>query len=271
MRSFLRYIFLIITLLPSVLSLAQPKGLEFNLKKPKQFTERKLPSEKLADKKFTKMRRFFQNTYTHFNYFFNANLKLNEIIEDSKRQFKDDYTQLLPYFPYSLDETSRSSFLDSVLQKCTAGILLHDLRNDWIDNMYLVMGKAYLMRKNYDSAAMTFQYINYSFSPKEEGGYDKFIGSNAEEGSNALTIATKEKKGTFSYLLSRPPSRNESFVWQVRTLTEDSNYIDASSLIETLRNDPQFPERLKEELAESRAYLYYKMEMWDSATAYLVK
>jgi tetratricopeptide (TPR) repeat protein len=270
MRSFLRFILLIITLPAALLVQSQPK-LEFELKKPKQFEERKLPSERLAEKKFTKMRRFFQNTYTHYNYFFNANLKLNEIIEESKNQSKDDFTKLLPFFPYSLDATSKSGFLDSVLQKCTAGILLHDLRNDWIDNLYLVMGKAYLLRKNFDSAAMTFQYINTSFSPKEKDGYDKVIGSNAEEGGSAMSVATKEKKGTFAYLLSRPPSRNESFVWQIRTLTEDSNFIDASSLIETLRNDPLFPDRLKEELAESRAYLYYKMEMWDSAAAYLVK
>ena len=40
---------------------AQPK-LEFNMKKPEQFKERKLGSEKMADKKFTPVRRFFQNT-----------------------------------------------------------------------------------------------------------------------------------------------------------------------------------------------------------------
>ncbi|MES2649459.1 MAG: hypothetical protein V4717_21455 [Bacteroidota bacterium] len=241
------------------------------MKKPKQFENRQLPSEKLAEKKFTKMRHFFQNNYTHYNYFFNANLKLNEIVSESKMQFKDDYTELLSFFPYSLDETSRSTFLDSILQRCTAGILLHDLRNDWIDNLYLVMGKAYLLRKNFDSAAMTFQFINYSFAPKEKGGFDKVIGSNSEEGNNAFTISTKEKKGTFSYLVTRPPSRNEAFVWQVRTLTENGEYLDASSLIETLRNDPFFPSRLKEELAEARAYMYYKTEMWDSAATYLVK
>jgi tetratricopeptide (TPR) repeat protein len=249
---------------------AQPK-LEFNLKKPKQFENQKLPSEKMAEKKFTFLRHFFQNNYTHFNYYFNANQRLNEIVTDSKTTFTDDYTRLLSFYPYSLDQTSRSKFLDSVIEICTAGILLHDLRNDWIDNMYLALGKAYLLRKNFDSAATTFQFINYTFAPKEKGGYDKVIGSNSEEGKNAFTIATKEKKGTFTYLISPPPSRNEAFVWQIRTLTETGNYLDASSLIETLKNDPYFPQRLKEEMAEARAYLYYKMEMWDSSASYLVK
>lgn len=252
------------------LAQAQPK-LSFDMKKPKDFENKQLPSEKYAEQKFTGVRRFFQNNYTHYNYYFNANLRLNEIIAESKNYFIDDYTQLLSFYPYSLDQTSRSKYIDTVIRKCTAGILLHDLRNDWIDNLYLAMGKAYLLRKNFDSAAMTFQFINYSFAPKEKGGYDKVIGSNSEEGNNAFTIATKEKTGKFSYLVTSPPSRNEAFVWQIRTLTESGNYLDASSLIETLRHDPYFPKRLTEELAEARSYLYYKLEMWDSSATYLVK
>ena len=254
----------------AVAAIAQPK-LEFSLKKPKQFEERKLGSEKSADKKFTFMRRAYQNTNTHFNYYFNANNKLNDIIAEAAAQNKDNYTKLLNFYPYSLEQTAKSNYIDTILQKCTAGILLHDLRNDWIDNLYLVMGKAYLLRKNYDSAAMTFQYLNYSYAPKEKDGYDQTIGSNDHEGSNAFSISTKEKKGITAYTFTGPPSRNEAFLWQVRTLTENSEYIDASSLIETLRNDPNFPLRLKEELSEARAYMYYRLQMWDSSATHLIK
>jgi hypothetical protein len=251
-------------------AMAQPK-LEFNLKKPKQFEERKLGSEKNVDKKFSFPRRVFQNTVTRFNYYFNANLKLNEIVDEARRQNKDDYTKLLPFYTYSFDNTAKNPYIDSILQKCTAGILLHDLRNDWIDNLYLIMGRAYLLRKDYDSAAMTFQFLNYSYAPKEKGGYDLPIGSNATEGGSAFSISTKEKKGPTAYLLGEPPSRNEAFLWQVRTLTENGNYIDASSLIQILGADPQFPARLKEELHQARAYIYYKVAIWDSSAAYLLK
>jgi hypothetical protein len=61
------------------------------------------------------------------------------------------------------------------------------------------MGKAYLLRKNFDSAAMTFQFLNYSYAPKEKDGFDKPIGSNANEGTTAFTISTKEKTGKLSY------------------------------------------------------------------------
>lgn len=247
---------------------AQPK-LEFNMKKPKQFEERKLGSEKSADKKFTVVRRFFQNTYTHYNYYFNANEKLKTIISNATEAQKDDFTELLSFYPYSLDATSKNGDLDSIISSVTSGILLHDLRNDWIDNLYLLLGKTYLHRQHFDSALMSFQFLNVSYAPKEKDGYDQPIGSNSVEGSNALSVSSREKSGLARKMLSRPPSRNESFVWMIRTLTEQKNYIDASSLLATLRNDPVFPARLRPELDEAAAYLYYCTEEYDSAAVNL--
>ncbi|MES2776578.1 MAG: hypothetical protein V4722_20540 [Bacteroidota bacterium] len=249
-------------------ALSQP-GASADIKKPKQFEERKLGSEKLADKKFTVPRHFFQNMYTHYNFYFNAKYKMLDIIEEAKLSHKEDYTKLLPFYSYSLDVTSKSTEIDSILQKCTAGILLHDLRNDWVDNLYLLIGRAYLLRKDYDSASMTFQYLNYAFSPKEKDGYDQVIGSNINEGGSVLSIATKEKTNIYKKIIELPPSRNESFIWQIRTYTEKEEFIDASSLITTLKNDPLFPKRLKEEIAEVEAYNYYKQGIYDSSAKYL--
>ena len=41
-------------------------------KKPEQYEEKKLASEKTGEKRFTTLRRFTHNTTTHYNYFFNA-------------------------------------------------------------------------------------------------------------------------------------------------------------------------------------------------------
>jgi hypothetical protein len=206
---------------------AQPK-LDFELKKPKEFEERKLGSEKSEEKKFTVVRRFFQNTYTHFNYYFNANSMVNEIVATATTSHLDDYTELLPYYPWQLQQTAQSQLIDSILKTATAGILLHDLRNSWIDDMYLLIGKAYFLRKDFDSAAMTFQYLNYSFANKDKDGYNLPIGSNSEEGSNSFAILTKERN---KYLLKKPPSRNDAFVWKIRNDIERKNLIDASSMI----------------------------------------
>src|SRR6266700_2506949 len=191
-----RIVFLILFFfawLPGVLG--QP-NLSYQIeKKPAKYENKKLASEKTDDRKFTIPRRFVQNGVTKFNFNFNAQNKLNEVIARAKAQHKDDYTQLLSFYNFSLDKTAQEkSELDSVIFKANTGILIHDLRNAWIDNLFMLMGEAYYFKKVLDTAYLTFQYINFAFAPKEKDGYDKPIGSNATEGGNAFSISTKESK-----------------------------------------------------------------------------
>lgn len=246
--------------------LAQP-GTSIELEKPEQYENRTLASEKTGEKKFTAPKRFFNNTVTHYNYYFNANLRLNDIIERAKQSIKDDYTKLLPFYNYSLDVTSSDGDIDSIIYKCNAGILLHDLRSDWVDDMYFLMGKAYLLRKNFDSAGMVFRYLNYAFAPKDDG-YDIPIGSNAS-GSNVFSISTNEKKD--KRFAGKPPRRNEALLWMARNYLEEGKLAQGAGILEILAHDPQFPERLNEELSETIAYRYYLVNGYDSSAYYLSK
>ncbi|HEX4876866.1 MAG TPA: tetratricopeptide repeat protein [Chitinophagaceae bacterium] len=246
-------------------------GISFDIKKPKEYDERVLRSERSDQKKFTLPRRFIQNTVTHYNYFFNANNKLNEVLTKAKEAFKDDYSQLLPFYNYTLDATATDSIqLDSITYKASTGIALHDLRNDWVDNLYLLWGAAFYLQKKFDSAYLMFQFMNYAFAPKEKDGYYLTIGS-ARDGNNAYSISTKEKRSLPKRLLSQPPSRNDAFIWQIRNYLAQDQFAEAASLIVTLRNDPNFPSRLQNDLHEVQAYWFYKQNMWDSAANHLVK
>ena len=242
-------------------------------KKPEKFENRKLGSERMADKKFTLVRRFFQNTYTHYNYYYNANNKINAVIEQAKAAQKDDYSKLLSYYPYTLDNTaSQASELDSVIYKATAGILLHDLRNDWIDNMYLLMGKAFFLRKDFDSAAATFQFINYNLFPRKKNEDDnRVIGTRDEATNNVLSIANKEKQNILQKVTAQAPSRNDALIWMIRTLIEQNEMGEAAGLISTLQQDPNLPPRLHNDLDDAYAYWFYRQNMYDSAAAYLEK
>jgi len=53
------------------------------------------------------------------------------------------------------------------------GILIHDTRDDWIDNLYLLIGRTYYYKKDFDSAFITFQFINWAFAPKDKEGNDQ--------------------------------------------------------------------------------------------------
>jgi hypothetical protein len=245
-------------------------GISFDIKKPKEFENRQLRSEKSDKGKFRFPKRAIQNVVTHYNFYFNANNKLNEVLDKAKASFKDDFSKLLPFYNYSLDVTAADTItLDSVSYKSQSGLALHDLRNDWADNLYLLWGASYYFKKQFDSAYLMFQFINYAFAPKEKDGYYVNIGSRMD-GNSALSVVSKENNSLPKKLFLRPPSRNDAFIWQIRTFLAQDQLAEAASLIVTLKNDPQFPHRLQDDLDEVQAYWFYKQKMWDSSAAHLV-
>lgn len=264
-------LFAVCAMLPAV---AQPEwtldpfGKE---KKPKQYEEKVLGSEKTATKKFTPVRKFIQNNVTHYNYYFNANNKVNEVLDRAKMSHKDDFTQLLTFFPYTLDNTAAQQVeLDSVIYKSTAGILLHDLRNDWIDNLYFLIGKAYFFRKEFDSAALTFQFINYNLYPRKKNNDDtRIVGSRNLEKPQPFSIADKENRNFIQRTFTKAPSRNESLLWLARTFIEQKQFGEAAGLLNILQHDPNFPKRLHPELSTITAYWFFEQQVYDSSAVHL--
>lgn len=243
-------------------------------KKPKEYEEKKLPSEKTGEKKFTKGRRFIQNNTTRYNYYFNAVNKLNAVVDRAKYSHKDEYGELLDFYPYSIEQTAvQKQELDSVILKATSGILLHDLRTDWVDDMYLLIGKAYYFRNEMDSAQLTFNFINYNLYKRDKDNdyADRVIGTKEGEGNVGISIADKEKLSFLQKTTGLPPTRNDALIWLIKTFTEKGEYGDAASMINILQQDKNLPKRLQNDLAEVTSYWFYIQHNYDSAAGYLEK
>lgn len=269
MRGTLRKFYITPFFLCISLAVFSQPGSTIELNKPSPYENRTLGSEKTKEGKIGFGKKLFQNTITHYNYYFNAATKLQEILDQAKEGFKDNYTKLLPFYNYSLEITSGNTNIDSIIYKCNAGILLHDLRNDWVDNLYLLLGEAYYFRKNFDSAAAVFQYINYAFAPKDEG-YDIPVGSNVSSKNGVFSISTEEKKDNIlRRAFTTPGNRNDALVWMAKNFIAQNEYEKASGVLEILRNDPVFPERLYPALNETLALLFYRLNMYDSAAYHL--
>lgn len=270
--SFVKRLLVAVAFLSFGFAFAQPgTTIDLEKDKPEKYKEKMLNSEKTPDSKIGFLKKFTTNTVTHYNYYYNANIKLGEIYERAKSSFVDDYTKLLPFYNYSLSATSLDKDIDSIIYKCNAAILLHDLRSDWVDDMYMLLGKAYMLRKNFDSAYYVFQYLNYIYAPKEDG-YDIPIGSNESNEEGIFTVATNEKKRKFlSKVFTKPLKRNDALVWLVRNYLEEAKTGEASGLIQILQNDPAFPKRLKSDLYEMISYNYYQTKQYDSSATYLEK
>ena len=223
-----------------------------------------LPYERLLNKKYTLGRRAYQNTVSQFNYLFYAEIGIDEIIQKARDLHEDDYTELLPFYDYDLSITAKES-IDSIIFRCNANIVLHDLRSNYVDDAYLTLAKAYLFHKNFDTAASILQFINYSFFDKEDGA-DLPIGSNLNQ-PGKFSIASPENNRVWE----NKNIRNESMIWQARTYFEAGEMNEGLSLLQLLKTDAVFPKRLQPFLNEQLAYGYYLSGMNDSAANYLIK
>jgi hypothetical protein len=226
--------------------------------------DKQLPYERLLDKKYTLGRRAYQNTVSQFNYLFNAEISLNEIIQKARDVHEDDYTELLPFYDYELSITAKES-IDSIIYRCNANIVLHDLRSNYVDDAYLLLAKSYLFHKNFDTAASILQFINYSFYDKEAGA-DQPIGSNLNQ-TGKFSIASVENNRVWE----NKNIRNESMIWQARNYFEAGEINEGISLLQLLKTDAGFPKRLHPFLYEQLAYGYYLSGINDSAATYLIK
>ena len=226
--------------------------------------DKQLPYERLLNKKYTLGRRAYQNTVSQFNYLFYAEIGIDEIIQKARDLHEDDYTELLPFYDYDLSITAKES-IDSIIFRCNANIVLHDLRSNYVDDAYLTLAKAYLFHKNFDTAASILQFINYSFFDKEDGA-DLPIGSNLNQ-PGKFSIASPEN----NRIWENKNVRNESMIWQARTYFESGEMNEGLSLLQLLKTDAVFPKRLQPFLNEQLAYGYYLSGMNDSAANYLIK
>jgi|GEM_PF-556318 len=248
-------------------------GTTINLKgiRPPEYANKTLPAERTPYGKINKSRKFIQNAFVRFNYWFNANQILNQTLEETMTNNVDDYSHLLRFFPYDEKILANNKMLDSVIEHATAGLLLHDLRNTYVDELYYLTGKAYAYEGKFDSAQQVFQYMNYVFARKDDGYYIP-IGSNLSSGSDKrFFISSEEKSGIGKNSLNNINRRNDALVWLARIYVERRDYAQAEILLQNLSRDAHFPARLLPLLNETKAYFYYRQQQYDSSATYLSK
>ncbi|RBL92342.1 hypothetical protein DF182_07075 [Chitinophaga flava] len=226
--------------------------------KPKErvVQDRRPPSEVMLEKKpWNFKRKFFQNLATRYNYYFHARVKLDKVVKTVNRDGQDNYNVLLPFYPTTLQSKGYSKTeLDSVIEKTNMAIQLHDPRGKWIDDCFLLMGRAYFYEGDLENANKTFQYINLTFAPRKKSEYKTVVGASEND---HISIASREKRKGFFGRFKHISARNDAFLWRAKTLLEQKEYDEVQALLNILSTDPNFPHRLDGGLAEVRAYSNY--------------
>ena len=164
----------------------------------------------------------------------------------------DDYTQILPLFTYDDENIAQSIApdMDRAITKSTKVITLHSITvkpeykngpqtekqkafyaqneyNKWVDENYLIMGKAYLFRHEYQLAIETFKFIITEY-PYEDIIY-------------------------------------ETQIWLARAYNETGEYKEAERILNQLTSINDVPVKLHADLYATIADLYMKQEEYEYA------
>ena len=157
------------------------------------------------------MGRQWHNTTAHFNVYFNAEQKWLETVQGLREGYKDDYRGFIELYNYGTAEGLKGNqgAMDEVVKKVSTMIDKHP-RSKWVDDAYLLMGKAYFMKGDFTAAADLFEFVNGNF---------------------------KDPEIVYS-----------SRLWVFQTLYHRKKYVEAEDLIKTLKADKDFPKSLNGEL-----------------------
>ncbi len=149
-----------------------------------------------STEKNTFISRTYHNLTAHYNVYFNGRESFRKGIKRVEDQHSDDFTQLLPIYILGNEETasSISGDMDKAIRKASKTIKYHSIKakpkqkggtlskkeqkfmqkneyNKWVDDSYLLMGKAYFMKTEFLPARQNFEYIIREFR-NEEIKYD---------------------------------------------------------------------------------------------------
>ena len=212
-------------------------------------------SNSCSTKKNTAISRFHHSLTTRFNILFNGSESFKAGVAKYEEAYVEDYSQVLPVFIYGDADIASSikSNMERTINKSTKSIRMHSITkkpdkstspmsekdkafyakneyNIYIDDAYLLMGKAFFYQNDYTSATRIFKHV------------------------------IKQYEEETKYL---------AYNWLVRTYVQEKDFREARKLLEFLDTEMEYPEDLKTELKLSHADFYLKQQKYTEATPYV--
>lgn len=205
--------------------------------------------------KNTRASRTYHNITSKYNVYFNGYESVRSGLERIDQNIEDDFTRILPVYKESNPSAAQmvKSDMENAVIKASKLIEIHSITkkpkrqrirtrkyqefasqeefNKWIDDSYVLMGRAYFYQHNFVAAINNFSYVVRKY-PDEETKY-------------------------------------ESYVWLIRSYTELERYVEASEVIQAVQGDDNFPKKLEKDLAVATADYYKKQGEYEEAIKFL--
>ncbi len=211
--------------------------------------------QRCSTEKNTFASRTYHSVTSRYNVHFNAKESFESGVERIKENIDDDFTRMLPV--YKENDPSAASLVKSDMEqtiiKASKLIELHSITekpkrrrrrtrryrefaskeefNPWVDNSYLLMGKAYYYQHNFSAAIDNFSFVLRRFPDGD--------------------------------------AQHEAQIWLLRSYTEQERFAEASEIIQVVQNNNDFPRKLEREFAIATADYYIKQQEYGEAIKFI--
>lgn len=194
--------------------------------------------------KNTFTRRVYHNLTSHFNVYFNGKESLKEGVLNIEKNHEDNYLLVLPVYKLGTKEKvqSVSPQLDKAIAKATKTVQLHSIflkgveHIKWIDDAWMLMGKANYYKMDYTAALRIFDFVRTRYS--------------------------------------KNPIRYDAMLWMAKTNTRLNNYVASQALLDQVVNHTEKNRSTKfldKDIPLAYADLYVSRGSNTEAIAYLGK
>lgn len=186
-----------------------------------------------STKKNTGLNRFWHKTNTHYNGWFNGNEAIKVGQQELTKSRRDDYNKIIPVFDYG-DRTNwpnMNSASDRAIKKAVVMIKKHSMLingkqyNKWIDDCYLLLGKAHFFKIEHPVAVGQLRHVSEN----------------------------SEKEYT----------RNEAKIWMIKAYNEMGEFAESGTVIRQV--DKGSLGKLEWQYHAAVADYYIKQKEWDKA------
>lgn len=135
-----------------------------------------------APTKNTATRRFYHNLVSRYNIYHNGKEALRTGQDQLQKNHKDDYTQILEILPYGSEGDANAiiPLMDRAAEKGSKLVLKHSMffktveYNKWVDDSYMLIGKARFFKRDYLAAIEMFDFVSKRFT-KSPIKYDALL------------------------------------------------------------------------------------------------
>jgi tetratricopeptide (TPR) repeat protein len=194
------------------------------------------------------LHRGWHNMTARFNGYYYSDENIKETVKKIEKANKDDFSKIIPLFIYTDNKTSKNYYADcdKSIKKSSIVIQRHTITNKktkkeipnackWIDNNYMLIGKAHFYKRDLFSALEAFEYV--------------------------------------AKIYPNPEAKYSGMLWMIRTNNEIGSFSLSEATIDEIRNATDFPtdRSYQQEFAAVQADFYIKREDYSPAIRSLTR